>query len=156
MPVRKLVEFLDDHKVKYTKIDHSNAFTAQEVAKAAHIPGREMAKTVMVLLDGKLSMAVLPASFRVDLNQLREFTNSHEAVLATEAEFKKALPECDVGAMPPFGNLWNTPVYVASALTEDEKIAFNAGTHRQLVQLAFHDFERLVKPHVLDFTTLSA
>ena len=156
MPVRKLVDFLDRNKVKYTRIDHSNAFTASEVAEAAHIPGKEMAKTVMVLLDSKLAMAVLPASFQVDLDHLRELTKSHKAELATEAEFKKTFPECDVGAMPPFGNLWSIPVYVASALAEDERIAFSAGTHRQLIQLAYKEFERLAKPQVLDFTTILA
>ena len=154
MPIRKLVEFLDRNNVKYTKIEHSRAITAQEVAQAAHVPGKELAKTVMVLLDDELSMAVLPASFHVDLARLREMSNSYKAALASEAEFIQAFPECEVGAMPPFGNLWDIPVYVASVLAEDEMIAFSAGTHRQLVQLSYDDFERLVKPQVLDFTTL--
>ena len=156
MPIRKLVEFLDRNKVKYSKIEHSNAVTAQEVAESAQIPGKELAKVVMVLLDDKLSMAVLPASFHVDLARLRELSNSYKAALASEAEFRQAFPECEVGAMPPFGNLWDIPVYVASVLAEDEMISFNAGTHRQLVRLSYDDFERLVEPQVLDFTTVLA
>jgi Ala-tRNA(Pro) deacylase len=156
MPVLKLVEFLDRHRVRYTKINHSHAFTAQEVAQASHVPGHEMAKTVMVLLDGKLAMAVLPASFNVDLDHLRELTKARKVQLATESQFQRAFPDCEVGAMPPFGNLWNIPVYAASALKNNQRIAFNAGTHRQVVQLAYEDFERLVKPHILDFATAPA
>jgi Ala-tRNA(Pro) deacylase len=156
MPVLKLVEFLDHHKVRYTKINHSHAFTAQEVAQASHIPGHEMAKTVMVLLDDKLSMAVLPASSHVDLEHLRELTRARKVQLATESQFKREFPDCEVGAMPPFGNLWNLPVYAASALGDNKLIAFNAGTHRQVVQLAYEDFLRLVKPQVLDFATVPA
>lgn len=152
MPLQKLIEFLDSHGVKYVAINHSRAYTAQEIAASAHIPGRELAKTVMVKLDGRMAMAVLPASYRVDLDALKAAAGAAQAVLATEAEFKDLFPECEVGAMPPFGNLWGVPVYAAEELAEDKEIAFNAGTHSQLVRMAYADFERLVQPTVAKFS----
>lgn len=152
MPLQKLTEFLDSHGVKYLTINHSRAYTAQEIAASAHIPGKELAKTVMVKLDGRMAMAVLPASYRVDLDALKAAAGAQDAALATEAEFKDLFPECEVGAMPPFGNLWGLPVYVAETLAEDKEIAFNAGTHSQLVRMAYADFERLVKPTVANFS----
>lgn len=148
MPLRKLREFLDRHGVKYVAISHSRAYTAQEIAASSHTPGRELAKTVMVKLDGTMAMAVLPASMQVDFDQLRETTGADRVELADEAEFENLFPQCETGAMPPFGNLYGLNVYVAEALTEDEEIAFNAGSHTELVRLAYADFERLVKPRV--------
>jgi Ala-tRNA(Pro) deacylase len=152
MPVKKLREFLDRHQVKYVTISHSQAFTAQQVAASAHIPGREMAKTVMVKLDGKMAMAVLPASFQVDFDLLKEATGAGRVELAEEKEFKGLFPKCEVGAMPPFGNLYDMDVYVAESLTEDEEIAFNAGSHTELIRMAYNDFERLVQPTVMAFS----
>ena len=152
MPVSQLTEFLDKHNVKYVTITHSTAYTAQEIAHTAHVPGKELAKTVIVKLDGKMAMAVLPAPARVDLERLGKTAGAKKAQLAKEYEFKDLFPECDVGAEPPFGNLYDMDVYVASSLTEDEKIAFNAGSHTELVQLAYRDYENLVKPRVADFT----
>ncbi len=149
MPVQKLKEFLDTQKVKYVTIYHSPAFTAQEIAASAHVPGKELAKTVMVKIDGKLAMAVLPASFRVDMDLLKDVTGASNVELASEKEFKDLFPACEVGAMPPFGNLYGMEVYVSEALTEDDEIAFNAGSHTELVRLAYADFERLVKPKVV-------
>jgi Ala-tRNA(Pro) deacylase len=149
MPVQKLKEFLDSQRVKYVTIYHSPAFTAQEIAASAHVPGKELAKTVMVKIDGKLAMAVLPASFRVDLEMLKDVTGATSVELAGEKEFKDLFPACEVGAMPPFGNLYGMDVYVSEALTEDEEIAFNAGSHTELVRLAYADFERLVQPKVV-------
>ena len=151
MPAQKLKEFLDSHTVKYVTISHSPAFTAQEVAAAAHIPGKELAKTVMVKMDGKLAMAVLPASYKVDFELLRETTGAKKIELASEREFRDQCPGCEVGAMPPFGNLYGLDVYVADSLAEDEEIAFNAGTFTEVIRLAYKDFERLVKPKVLKF-----
>jgi Ala-tRNA(Pro) deacylase len=151
MPVQRLKEFLDDHQVKYVVISHSRAFTTQEIAAATHIPGREIAKTVIVEIDGKLAMAVLPGSQKVDLEQLRDAVGAESVGMAREADFKDRFPECDLGAMPPFGNLYGMPVYVADSLTEDEEIAFNAGSHDQLVKMAYRDFERLVQPEVMRF-----
>jgi Ala-tRNA(Pro) deacylase len=152
MPVKKLKEFLDARKVRYVTITHSKAYTAQEVAASAHVPGKEMAKTVMVKVDGKMAMAVLPASCRVSLLMLREVTGAKDVVIATEQEFKALFPECEAGAMPPFGNLWGFDVYVASRLAEDDEIVFNAGTHTELIRLAYKDFERIVHPKVVEFS----
>lgn len=151
MPVKKLKEFLDSHKIRYVTITHSKAYTAQEVAASAHVPGKEMAKTVMVKVDGKMAMAVLPASCRISLLMLREVTGAKDVVIATEQEFKALFPDCEPGAMPPFGNLWGFDVFVASRLAEDDEIVFNAGTHTELMRLGFKDFEKLVHPKVLEF-----
>jgi Ala-tRNA(Pro) deacylase len=151
MPVQRLKDFLDEHQVKYVVISHSRAFTTQEIAAATHIPGKELAKTVIVDIDGKTAMAVVPGSQKVDLALLRDALGAERVTLAKEAAFKDRFPECDLGAMPPFGNLYGMPVYVADSLTEDEEIAFNAGSHDQLVKLAYRDFERLVQPEVMRF-----
>lgn len=148
MPLKALSRFLDEHGVKYVTIRHSPAFTAQQIAASAHIPGREIAKTVMVRLDGKMAMAVLPGSLKIDLDRLREVTGAHVVEIATEQEFSDLFPDCETGAMPPFGNLYDMPVFVARSLTEDDEIAFNAGTHTELLQMAYNDFERLVHPTV--------
>jgi Ala-tRNA(Pro) deacylase len=153
MPVRKLKEFLDREKIKYVSIVHSPAFTAQEVAASAHITGRELAKTVIVELDGKMAMAVLPANRKIVLQDLREVTGSEEVKFASEGEFKQRFPECETGAMPPFGNLYGMEVYLAESLTENDQIAFNAGSHTEVIKMSFRDFERLVQPKVVSFTT---
>ncbi len=153
MPVQKLKEFLDREKVRYVVIYHSPAFTAQEIAASAHVPGQELAKTVMVKIDGRMSMAVLPASFRIDMDLLRDATGASEVQLASEREFKDMFPACDVGAMPPFGNLYDMDVYVSESLAEDEQIAFNAGSHTELIRMAYADFERLVQPTVVQLAT---
>ena len=151
MPVAKLEELLDREGVKYVSISHSPAFTAQEIAATAHIPGREVAKTVMVKRDGEMTMAVLPATARVDLAQLKKVTGADGIELAGEDEFESLFPECHAGAMPPFGNLYGLEVWTDKSLAEDEEIAFNAGSHTELVQLAYADFERLVQPKVVSF-----
>jgi len=152
MPVRKLKEFLDREKVKYVSIVHSPAYTAQEVAQSAHITGREMAKVVIVELDGRMAMAVLPANRKVVLQELRELTGSEEVKFASEADFRQQFPDCETGAMPPFGNLYGMDVYMAQALSENDQIAFNAGTHTEIIKMAFLDFDRLVQPKVISFT----
>ena len=156
MPATKLKEFLDSQNVKYVTINHSAAYTAQEIAASAHIPGQELAKTVMVRLDGKLAMAVLPASYKVDLNALKESTGAHQVELAGEQEFRSQFPECELGAMPPFGNLYDLQVYVDQSLTKDDTIAFNAGSHTELIKLSYKDFESLVRPKILKFAALQA
>jgi Ala-tRNA(Pro) deacylase len=151
MPVQRLQEFLDENQVKYVVISHSRAFTSQEIAAATHIPGKELAKAVIVEIDGTMAMAVVPGSQKVDLDLLRDAVGAQRVTLAKENTFKDRFPECDLGAMPPFGNLYGMPVYVADSLTEDEEIAFNAGSHTQLVKLSYRDFERLVEPRVMHF-----
>ncbi len=151
MPAKTLRDFLDNEGVKYVIVSHSPAFTAQEVAASAHIPGKELAKTVMVKLDGTMAMAVLPASSSVDFEKLKAAAGAKKAELASEDEFRDLFPECEVGAMPPFGNLYDMAVYAEQSLAEDEAIAFNAGSHKELVKVAYADFERLVQPTVADF-----
>jgi Ala-tRNA(Pro) deacylase len=152
MPVRRLKEFLDQKKIKYITITHSPAYTAQEIAAMAHIPGKELAKTVMVKIDNEMGMAVLPANHKVDFDMLKEITEAEFVLLATENEFKSMFPECDPGAMPPFGNLYNMPVYVSEALTKDEEIAFSAGSHTELLKMSYKDYVRLVNPKVMEFS----
>ncbi len=149
MPVAKLREFLDANKIQYVSISHSAAFTAQGIAALTHIPGRELAKTVIVNLDGALAMVVLPASLHVDLDLLRTTVGANDARIAAEKDFQNCFPGCEVGAMPPFGNLYDMPVYVDETLTRDDEIAFNAGSHYELIRMAYDDFERLVKPEVV-------
>lgn len=153
MPVEKLKTFLDKEGVMYVTISHSPAFTAQEIAASAHIPGKELAKTVILKIDGELAMAVLPADDRVSLEKLKNATDAKSVELASENEFKGLFPKCELGAMPPFGNLWGMKVFADMRLAEDEQIAFNAGSHSELVRLGYLDFERLVKPQVLHLTT---
>ena len=152
MPVQRLKEFLDSHNIKYVTISHSRAFTAQETAASAHVPVRELAKTVVVKIDGKMAMAVLPASSKVDFDLLKKAMGSGRVEIASEKEFKDMFPGCEIGAMPPFGNLYGMEVFAAESLTEDKEIAFNAGSHRELVKMAYKDFERLVKPKVTKFS----
>jgi Ala-tRNA(Pro) deacylase len=153
MPVKKLKEFLDREQVKYQSLLHTTAYTAQEVAAAAHITGKEMAKTVIVELDGKMAMAVLPANRKIVLQDLREVTGCDQVKFACEEEFRKRFPDCETGAMPPFGNLYGMEVYVAESISTNPQIAFNAGSHTELIRIPYADFERLVHPRVMSFTT---
>lgn len=151
MPVQELKNFLDFEHVKYVSIRHSPAYTAQEIAASAHIPGKELAKTVMVKVEGEMAMAVLPASEKVDLPGLRDAIGARRVELASEEEFRNRFPGCELGAMPPFGNLYGMDVYVSESLSRDKEIAFNAGSHTELIRLAYRDFHRLAKPKVLRF-----
>jgi Ala-tRNA(Pro) deacylase len=148
MPANKLKEFLDSQKVKYVTIGHSPAYTAQEVAASAHVRGKELAKTVMVTLDGAMAMVVLPASRKVGFDLLREISGAENVQLASERAFSDVFPGCEVGAMPPFGNLYGMDVYASKLLEQDEEIVFNAGSHTELIRLAYQDFVRLVNPKV--------
>jgi Ala-tRNA(Pro) deacylase len=150
MPAQKLKQFLDAHGVAYHSIPHYVAYTAQETAAAAHVHGRELAKTVMVNLDGSLAMVVLPATSKIDLDLLRHAAGAEAAGLASEREFKDRFPDCQPGAMPPFGNLYDMRVFADASLGEDEQIAFNAGTHEELIRMAYADFQRHVQPIVAD------
>ena len=152
MPIRKLKEYLDGNKIKYVTISHSSAYTAQEIAASAHVPGKKLAKTVLIKIDGKMAMAVLPASDKVDFDLLKETIGNENIRLAYEQEFMDKFPDCEIGAMPPFGNLYGMNIYVAKSLTEDEEIAFNACSHSELIKMSYKDFEKLVKPIILDFS----
>ncbi len=152
MPVKKLKNFLDSNNIKYISINHSPAYTSQEIAASAHIPGKEMAKSVMIKIGGNMAIAVLPASYKVDFELLKQGIGLDDVELAKESEFKEYFPECEVGAMPPFGNLYDMNVYVAEALAEDKEIAFNAGSHTELIRLKYQDFENLVEPEIIKFS----
>ena len=153
MPVRKLKEYLDQNKVKYITISHSPAYTAQEVAASAHISGWALAKTIIIKIDGKMAMAVLPANLKIVVHDLKEMTGGHEVKFASEQEFTSLFPDCEVGAMPPFGNLYGMEVYAAPTLAENEEIAFNAGSHTEVIKMSYADFSRLTQPKVIEFTT---
>lgn len=152
MPVRKLKAFLDDTNTKYLTIGHSSAYTSQEIAASAHVSGKEFAKTVMIKIDGELAMAVLPASCFIDFDSIKKDFGTRNVTLATEAEFKNRFPDCEIGAMPPFGNLYGLPVYVADTLIENNEIAFNAGSHTEVICLNYEDYRRLIKPRVFKFS----
>jgi len=155
MPRKKLKEFLDSNKVKYISIQHSSAYTAQEIAAIAHVPGKDVAKTVIIKIDGKMAMAVLPASYKVSFDHLKDALGVKEVRLAYEQEFIDKFPDCEVGAMPPFGNIYDMEVYVAESLAEDEEIAFNACSHTELIKMKFVDFEKIVKPKRIKFSVPS-
>lgn len=146
MSMERVTQYLDEQKVKYVILQHSPAYTAQEVAAAVHVPGRHFAKCVMVKIDGRLALAVLPATDQVDLDRLAKSVGAQSVELASESDFEDRFPECEVGAMPPFGNLFDMEVFVSPHLTAAERIAFNAGTHTDVMQLAYGDFQRLVNP----------
>jgi Ala-tRNA(Pro) deacylase len=153
MPANKLKEFLDSRGVKYVSIRHSPAFTAQEVAQSAHVSGRDFAKTIVVCTDSGMAMVVLPATRRIVLSDLREMMQVPHVRLASEQEFRDLFPDCELGAMPPLGHLYGMPVYVEESLAEEPEIAFNAGTHTEVIKMRYEDFEALAKPVVLSFLT---
>jgi Ala-tRNA(Pro) deacylase len=150
MPIQRLKEFLDQQDVSYHVVPHSHAYTAQETAASVHIPGRRLAKTVIVKLDGIPAMAVLPADHKLDLGLLKDASGARKAVLATEDEFTNLFPNCELGAMPPFGNLFGMDVYIEESMRENDTIAFNAGTHTEVLEMSYSDFERLVQPKVFE------
>lgn len=151
MVIERLESYLKQQKIPFACEAHPPAFTAQEVAQAGHISGRKLAKTVVVLADGAFAMAVLPADSAIELAELRHAMGVRHLRLATEAELLDLFPDCELGAMPPFGNLYGLPVYVENSLAWQEVIAFNGGTHRDIVHMNFVDFVRAADPAVLSF-----
>ena len=117
-----------------------------------HVPGKEMAKVVILKIDGRFAMAVIPAPHKIDFERFKVATGIKEVMLASEKEFQNLFPDCEVGAMPPFGNLYGLPVYVAQPLKEDKEIVFNAGSHTEAIRMQYADFERLANPTVIDYT----
>lgn len=146
----RLETYLRENRVSFEVQHHPPAFTAQEVAANEHIPGKTLAKVVIVFADQKLVLLALPAPYRVDLEKVRTLLGANAVRLAKEEEFAAVFPDCEVGAMPPFGNLYGLPVYVDRTLTEDETIVIQAGTHTDTISLKYADFERLVRPTVAD------
>lgn len=148
---KKLKEFLDQNNVKYQVAGHPEVYTAQEIAAALHVPGKELAKVVMIRAGDRFVMTVLPASWRIEMAKLKETLKTKEVRLATEEEFKDLFPDCELGAMPPFGNLYNLDVYVDKALTEDEEIFFQAGNHIESIKMKYKDYSSMVNPNVAEF-----
>lgn len=149
MSLIRLKQFLDNYHIKYVIISHSVAYTAGGIAALTHIPGKEVAKTVIVRIDDALAMALVSASQHVDLELLKAATKAKVVRLAVEDEFKNRFPDCETGAMPPFGNLYGMSVFADESLSRDKEIVFNAGSHRELVRLAWDDFAKLVQPRVM-------
>ncbi|MCB1182339.1 YbaK/EbsC family protein [bacterium] len=152
MACAKLFAYLTDRGVDFTVKEHPNAFAAQDVAFKSGVPGRLFAKTVMVKIDGEMAMAVLPADSRIDFHLLRETARADTICLATEQDFDPVFPDCELGAMPPFGNLYGMRVFVAGSLIRTDLIAFNAGSHTEVITMPFWQFEKLVEPTIGYFT----
>ena len=149
--LNRLKEYLDSKKVGYEVLTHGKTYTAKELAQALHVAGKDLAKVVMLKVGERFVMAVLPATWKVDLHRLRDIFQTHEIRLATEEEIRGLFPDCELGAMPPFGNLYGLEVYVDQSLAEDEEIVFPAGTYLEAVKLRYRDFADLVKPKVAEF-----
>jgi len=149
--VKRLKMFLDIEAVKYTTCTHSKAYTAQEIAASSHVSGKTFAKTVVVKTGSELMLVVLPAAARISLKSLATQLSVDPVEIATEDEFRQLFLDCETGAMPPFGNLYNLKTIIARELAACDHLSFNAGNHVEIVHLAMDDYLRLVKPRVLDF-----
>ena len=149
MPVEQLKNYLDQNKVHYVSVNHSPAYTAQEIAKRTHIKGSQLAKTVIVTIDGAMSMIVLPASSRIRWDRFIKSMGTDFIALADEDEFQDRFPNCEVGAMPPFGNLFGMTVFLCDELAKNDEIAFSAGSHSEILKMKFEDYQALVEPVIL-------
>lgn len=147
----RMEQYLRENGVSFEVMAHSEAYTMPEVAAALHVSGRQVAKVVMVKANGKMVMLVVPAHYRLDFAKLRAVLGARKASLAKEEEFADLFPDCAVGAMPLFGNLYDVPVYVDQALAEEAEIVFRVGTHRHTMKVAYADFERLTQATVGEF-----
>lgn len=148
----QIKRYLDDQGVDYLVIAHPPVYTAQETALSAYYPGWEVAKTVVVRIDGETAMVAVPACCKVDFDILREITGAQNIELTAEDELEILFPDCEIGAMPPLGNLYGMKVYVSRTLADQETIIFNAGNHSELIEMRYKDFERIVHPRVINFT----
>ena len=155
MPSPKIRQFLDEGGAKYAVINHSPAFTAQEVAASAHVPGKALAKTVIVKLDNELAIAVVPATQQLNFDLLKAAAGAKTGMLASEPEFMRRFPDCEVGAIPPFGRSYDLPLYVEKDLAKEEHIAFCAGTHRDVIAMKFADYRRVAHPRLARIGTVS-
>ncbi len=144
---KPLIDCLNENKVTYEILHHPEAVTAQRIAQAEHVKGRHHAKVVMVKSGEQHCMVVLPADRQVDLEKVEKAIGK-SASLAREKEFKTLFPDCAIGAMPPFGNLYNVPTFVDQSLAEQDYIVFEAGTHSDAIKLSYRDYEKIVKPQV--------
>jgi len=149
----KIKQFLDQNNVPYQVILHEEVYTAQELAQALRVPGKELVKVVVIKADDRYCMAVLPSIRKIDLSALQMLLNAATLTIAAEREIKELFPESEIGAMPPFGHLAAMEVWVDSSLTKDEYITFNAGTHYEAIRMRYTDFDRLTLPHTASFST---
>jgi Ala-tRNA(Pro) deacylase len=149
--VERVEGVLKKNNIRYKTFKHQEAYTAQEIAAAMHVPGKDLAKVVMVKSKDRYIMAVVPASWRIDFNKLKDVLHEKDVRLATEEEFKSVFPDCEAGAEPPFGNLYNIDTYVDKSLAKDDHIFFNAGNHYETVVMDYNDYTNIVKPRVADF-----
>lgn len=147
----RLEAYLREHQVPFQLQQHARTFSAQKIAESEHIPGKMVAKTVIIFADNKMISLVLPASYRADLNKVLAVLGTKDIRLAYEAEFAATFPDCEVGAMPPFGNLYGIPVYVDKSLAEQQTMVFPVGTYTDTMSLKYADFERLAHPKVMTF-----
>lgn len=151
MITRKLIDYLDQNNIHFVIINHSSAYTSSEIAASAHVKGQELAKTVMVKIDGTMNLVVIPAKYKINFEYLKKHTGGKNIELASEEEFTELFPDCQTGAMPPFGNIYGLKTYLDKTLTYDEEIAFNAGNHSQLIRISFSDYLDLEKPDISNF-----
>lgn len=149
MPSEKLRDYLNQHQVKYTSIAHPLAYSAREISHLCHVSEHQLAKTVIIHVGDKIAMVVLPARYVLDFNKLKKAFHNVDVSLASETEFKQLFADCELGAMPPFGNLYNIDVYVEKNLANNKEIVFNAGTHTEVIKLSYEDFVKLVHPTVI-------
>lgn len=153
MPSKRLKYFLDNSKIDYKITNHAIAFSALELSEVTHIPEQNLAKTIIVKTPTQMLMCVVRANDALDMTLLKKVLNQTDVVLATEEEFSREFPDCEVGAMPPFGNLYDMDVYVSDTLAQDKDIYFNAGNHSEIIKLSYSDYEHLVHPKVVHITT---
>ena len=151
----RLEKYLAEKHVPYTRATHRLAYSAQGVAAAQHVAGRKVAKAVILKTEDQFLMVVLPAPMKVDLYLLREELPFKHLELADEWEFGRLFPDCQLGAMAPFGNLYGLPVYVEESLAREDEIVFNAGTHVDTIRMKYKDFDRLVGPTLIHAAALS-
>ncbi len=148
----RLINFLDYHNIKFKLLNHDTTYTCEQLAHKLHVSPSNIAKTVIIKYDKGFAMIVLPADKKIVLRYLKNMLTSDNLELAKESEFKKLFPDCEPGAMPPFGNLYKLPVFVARSLTHDDEIIFNAGTHCDAIKMKFDDYTRIVSPNISFFS----
>jgi Ala-tRNA(Pro) deacylase len=148
MATKRITEFLDGSRARYVVLIHSPAYSAQEVAESVHLPGRFFAKTVIIKIDGRMAMAVVPATTEVDLEALKDQLGARSVELAEEWEFADRFRGCQLGTVPPFGRLFGMDTYLDEELADEESIIFNAGTHSHAISMEFHEYKRLARPGI--------
>ena len=155
MVCKRVTSYLETHDVRFEVLPHRIDYTAQETAADTHTPGRDFAKTILLDMPGGHAMAVVPAVYKVDLEKIRQGIGTGQVKLSDEETMSEVCPDCEVGAEPPFGNLYDLPVYVDPMLTQDEYITFNGGTHEEAIRMRYGDWERIVHPTIMDMVVES-